>query len=51
VHTAPDVTGLIDVRPVPFDTALQMVPQGEIVDSMAVVVALLAARRRESPRG
>lgn len=44
--TAPDGTEFIDVRAFPFDTALGMVLEGEIVDSMTVVGVLLAARRR-----
>jgi ADP-ribose pyrophosphatase len=47
----PDETEFIDVRPFPFDAVLRMVLDGEIVDSMTVVAVLLAARRRESPRG
>jgi len=49
--TAPDPTEFIDVRPFPFDTALRMVLDGEIVDGMTVVAVLLAARRREIRRG
>jgi len=49
--TAPDETEFIDVSPFPFDTVLRMVLEGEIVDSMTVVAVLLAARRRENPRG
>jgi ADP-ribose pyrophosphatase len=47
----PDETEFIDVGTFPFDTVLQMVLEGEIVDSMTVVAVLLAARRRENPRG
>ena len=50
-ETTPDETEFIDVRPFPFDAVLRMVLDGEIVDSMTVVAVLLAARRRESPRG
>jgi ADP-ribose pyrophosphatase len=49
--TTPDETEFIDVRAFPFDTVLQMVLDGEIVDSMTIVAVLLAARRRETPRG
>ena len=49
--TTPDETEFIDVRVFPFDTVLRMVLEGEIVDSMTVVAVLLAARRRENPRG
>jgi ADP-ribose pyrophosphatase len=47
----PDETEFIDARAFPFDTVLRMVLEGEIVDSMTIVAVLLAARRRESPRG
>ena len=49
--TTPDETEFIDVRAFPFDTVLQLVLEGEIVDSMTIVAMLLAARRRETPRG
>jgi ADP-ribose pyrophosphatase len=49
-ETAPDETEFIDVRAFPFSTVLQMVLEGEIVDSMTVVAVLLAARRQESNR-
>jgi ADP-ribose pyrophosphatase len=49
--TTPDETEFIDVRAFPFDTVLQMVLDGEIVDSMTIVAMLLAARRRETRRG
>jgi len=48
---APDETEFIDVGAFPFDTVLQMVLDGEIVDSMTIIAVLLAARRREKPRG
>ena len=47
----PDETEFIDVRAFPFDTVLQMVLDGDIVDSMTIVGVLLAARRRENSRG
>lgn len=50
-ETAPDDTEFIDVRPFPFDTALRMVLDGEIVDGMTVVAVLLAARQRERSGG
>ena len=49
--TAPDDTEFIDVSVFPFETVLRMVLEGEIVDSMTIVAVLLAARRRETPRG
>ena len=49
--TTPDETEFIDVRAFPFDAVLRMVLAGEIVDSMTIVAVLLAARRRETPRG
>jgi ADP-ribose pyrophosphatase len=42
----PDATEFIEVRPVPFATALGMVERGEITDSMTVIAVLLAARQR-----
>ncbi len=42
----PDETEFIEVRPFPFQEALQMVLSGEILDSMTIVAVLLAARRR-----
>jgi len=48
---APDETEFIDVGAFPFDTVLRMVLEGEIVDSMTIIAVLLAARRRENPRG
>jgi len=42
----PDETEFIEVRPVPFQTALRMVETGEIKDSMTVIAVLHAARRR-----
>jgi len=50
-NRAPDETEFIDVGAFPFDTVLQMVLEGEIVDSMTIIAVLLAARRREKPRG
>ena len=50
-ETAPDETEFIDVQTFPFDTVLRMVIDGEIVDSMTITAVLLAARRREDPRG
>jgi rSAM/selenodomain-associated transferase 1 len=44
--SAPDETEFIDVRTFPFDTVLQMVLDGEILDSMTVIAVLLAERRR-----
>jgi ADP-ribose pyrophosphatase len=44
----PDDTEFIEVRPFPFDEALQMVLSGEIVDSMTVIAVLLAARMRKA---
>ena len=49
--TTADETEFIDVRAFPFDTVLRMVLEGEIVDSMTIVAMLLAARRRDNPRG
>jgi ADP-ribose pyrophosphatase len=44
--TPPDDTEFIDVRPVPFATALRLVETGEIKDGMTVIAVLHAARRR-----
>ena len=44
--TPPDETEFIDVRPIPFATALRMVEAGEIKDSMTVIAVLHAARQR-----
>jgi ADP-ribose pyrophosphatase len=44
--TPPDDTEFIDVRPVPFETAVGMVERGEIKDSMTVIAVLHAARQR-----
>lgn len=44
--TRPDETEFIEVRPVPFRTALRLVETGEIKDSMTVIAVLHAARRR-----
>ena len=45
--TPPDDTEFIEVRPVPFTTAVRMVESGEIKDSMTVIAVLHAARRRD----
>ncbi len=45
--TPPDETEFIEVRPVPFATALRMVETGEIKDSMTVIAVLHAALRRD----
>ena len=50
-HAAADETEVIAVRAFSFDTVLQMVLDGEIVDSMTIIAVLLAARRRGSERG
>jgi ADP-ribose pyrophosphatase len=50
-ETAPDDTEFIDVRDFPFETVLQMVLDGEILDSMTIIATLFAARRRERGRG
>jgi ADP-ribose pyrophosphatase len=42
----PDDTEFLERRVFPFDEALRLVLQGEIMDSMSVVGLLLAARRR-----
>ena len=44
--TPPDETEFIEVRPVPFATAIDMVESGAITDSMTVIAVLQAARRR-----
>jgi ADP-ribose pyrophosphatase len=44
-ETRPDETEFIDVRPFPFNELLQMVLNGDIVDSMTIVAVLLASRR------
>lgn len=44
----PDETELIEVHPVPFVEALQMVLSGAIVDSMTIIAVLHAARSRAS---
>jgi ADP-ribose pyrophosphatase len=46
VPGAPDETEFIEVRRVPFRTALAMVLEGEISDAMTIVAVLHAARRR-----
>lgn len=45
VPAVPDRTEQIEVRAFPFDEALRMAEEGEILDSMSVVGLLLAARR------
>jgi ADP-ribose pyrophosphatase len=42
----PDPTEFIAVRAFPFETALQMVVSGEIVDSMTIIAVLHALRTR-----
>jgi ADP-ribose pyrophosphatase len=42
----PDETEFLERRTFPFDEALRMVLEGEIMDSMSVIGLLLAARRR-----
>ena len=42
----PDDTEFLERRVFPFDEALRMTLEGEIMDSMSVVALLLAARRR-----
>ena len=42
----PDETEFIEVRPFPFDAALQMVLSGDIVDGMTIIAVLHAARLR-----
>ena len=44
--TPPDETEFIEVRHVPFATAIDMVESGAITDSMTVIAVLQAARRR-----
>jgi ADP-ribose pyrophosphatase len=44
----PDETEFISVRRFPFDTALQMVLSGEIVDSMTIIAILRASRMRQN---
>ena len=44
----PDDTEFLERRVFPFDEALRMTLEGEIMDSMSVVALLLAARRRAS---
>lgn len=44
--TPPDDTEFIEVRSVPFRTAIAMVERGEIKDSMTVIAVLHAARQR-----
>ena len=45
---APDETEFIEIRAFPFKEALQMVLDGEIMDSMSVIALLLVARQREA---
>jgi ADP-ribose pyrophosphatase len=47
----PDATEFISVRAVPFDTALQMVLAGEIVDSMTIIAVLHTSRTRRGADG
>ena len=42
----PDDTEFLERRVFPFDEALRLVLEGEIMDSMSVIALLLAARRR-----
>ena len=44
-HEAPDETEFLQRRVFPFEQALQMALDGEIMDSMSVLGILLAARR------
>jgi ADP-ribose pyrophosphatase len=44
---APDETEFIEIQAFPVDEALQMVLDGEIMDSMSVIALLIVARRRE----
>jgi len=44
---SPDETEFITVRLFPFETALEMVVSGEIVDSMTIIAVLHACRTRE----
>jgi ADP-ribose pyrophosphatase len=44
---APDETEFLEIQAFPFDEALRMVLDGEIMDSMSVIALLIAARRRE----
>jgi ADP-ribose pyrophosphatase len=43
----PDETEFIEIKAFPFDEALRMVLEGEIMDSMSVIALLLVARWRE----
>jgi ADP-ribose pyrophosphatase len=45
---APDETEFIEIQAFPFDEALRMVLDGEIMDSMSVIALLLVARQRET---
>ncbi|NIV33468.1 MAG: NUDIX hydrolase, partial [Anaerolineae bacterium] len=42
----PDDTEFLERRVFPFDEALRMTLEGEIMDSMSVIALLLAARER-----
>jgi ADP-ribose pyrophosphatase len=42
----PDETEFIEVRPFPFEQALEMVLTNEILDSMTIIAVLQAARRK-----
>jgi ADP-ribose pyrophosphatase len=44
---APDETEFIEIQAFPFDEALRMVLEGEIMDSMTVIALLLVARQLE----
>ena len=44
-HALPDETEFLERRIFPFDTALRLALEGEIMDSMSVLGLLLAARR------
>jgi ADP-ribose pyrophosphatase len=45
-HAPPDDTEFLERRVFPFDEALRMALEGEIMDSMSVIGLLLAAQRR-----
>jgi hypothetical protein len=45
-QASPDDTEFLQRRVFPFDEALRMALEGEIMDSMSVLGLLLAARRR-----
>jgi len=48
VDVPPDDTEFLERRVFPFDEALRMTLQGEIMDSMSVIALLLAARERQA---